>query len=81
MFYEYVLQVKNGRFYTGYSSNLRERIKSHAKGRVAQTKGLGPVRLVFYAAFVSKKLALSFENYLKMSSGYAFRNKRFLDGD
>ena len=78
MYYVYILRLRNGTFYTGFSSNLKKRIKEHLEGRVAQTKDLRPLRLVFYSAFASKKKALHFEKYLKSSSGFAFRNKRLI---
>jgi len=37
-----------------------------------------PFKIAWYAAFESKELALTFEKYLKSSSGSAFRNKRLL---
>jgi len=36
------------------------------------------LKLVFYAAFETKKKALDFEKYLKTNSGFAFRNKRLI---
>ncbi|MDA1292342.1 MAG: GIY-YIG nuclease family protein, partial [bacterium] len=42
------------------------------------TSRIEPEELIFYAAFKSKEKALDFERYLKSSSGFAFRNKRFI---
>ena len=78
MYYVYILKLRNGTFYTGFSSNLEKRIKEHLEGNVNQTKNFRPLRLVFYSAFGSKKKALLFEKYLKSSSGFAFRNKRLV---
>ena len=39
MYYTYVLQSKkDGKFYTGYTQNLKLRFEQHCKGRVESTK-------------------------------------------
>lgn len=78
MYYAYILRLKNKTFYHGHSTNLKQRIKDHKNGVIASTKNFRPIRLVFYAAFESKKKAIDFEKYLKSSSGFAFRNKRLI---
>ncbi|MBM3209540.1 GIY-YIG nuclease family protein [Candidatus Shapirobacteria bacterium] len=78
MYYVYILKLINNTFYTGYSANLRQRIKEHTEGKIVWTRKLIPLKLVFYAAFSSKKRALDFEKYLKSFSGFAFRNKRLI---
>ena len=76
MYYVYVLKLKDGTYYTGYSSDLKQRIKTHFKGLVSHTKKVE--ELAFYCAFKSKLKALTFEKYLKSGSGFAFRNKRLV---
>ncbi len=78
MYYVYVLLLKDGSHYIGFSSNLKKRYKTHQKGEVLFTKNLRPVRLIYYSAFASKIKALNFEKYLKTPSGFAFRNKRLI---
>lgn len=78
MFYTYVLLLSNSTYYSGYSSNLKQRLNEHNRGFVTTTKKFIPAQLVFYAAFLSKKRALEFERYLKTNSGFAFRNKHFI---
>ena len=78
VYYVYVLRVKNGTYYTGYTSDMDKRMKEHEEGSVRATKNLRPIELMYYSAFISKKKALDFERYLKSSSGFAFRNKRML---
>ena len=68
----------NDTFYIGYSSDVKQRVKDHRQGKVPRTRNYIPLKLVFYAAFVSKKKALEFERYLKTKSGFAFRNKRLV---
>ncbi|MDA2923004.1 GIY-YIG nuclease family protein [Patescibacteria group bacterium AH-259-L07] len=82
MFYVYILwSSKSKNFYFGYTDNLKERINEHTKGLVKSTKPQRPWRLVFYAAFETKKLAKDFERYLKTGSGKAFAYKRFLNSE
>ncbi|SRR5258706_9362717 len=78
MYYAYILQLIDKTYYHGFSEDLKSRVKDHEQGLVASTKNLLPVKLVFYAAFSSKKKALDFETYLKTHSGFAFRNKRLI---
>lgn len=75
MYYTYILRLSNNTFYIGYSSNLRERVREHSRGGVDATKKHLPVKLHFYAAFVSQKEATDFEQYLKTGSGFAFRKR------
>ena len=79
MYYVYILQLKDKTYYHGSSDNLKQRVKDHKHGLVESTKNLRPFKLVYYAAFDTKVLALNFEKYLKTSSGFAFRNKRLIE--
>lgn len=79
MYYTYILKLKDRSYYHGYSGNLKARIREHEMGKVEATKNFKPLKLVFYAAFFSKKKALDFEKYLKTQSGFAFRNKRLIE--
>lgn len=79
MYYVYLLRLKNGEYYTGFTGSLRERVKKHFQLSTITTKLRKPVKLVFYAAFIDKKLAIDFERYLKTSSGFAFRKKRLIN--
>ena len=78
MHYVYILRLRNGDYYVGETSKLRNRIEGHLKGNTNTTTRVKPVEVVFYAAFKTKVRALSFEKYLKSSSGFAFRNKRLI---
>ena len=78
MYYVYLLKLNSGDYYTGFSSNLKSRIKAHQNGQNKSTKDQRPVELMWYAAFYTKQLAMDFEEYLKSSSGFAFRNKHLI---
>lgn len=74
----YILKCVNGKYYTGFTANIKNRIRAHNKGEVSFTKDKLPIKLVFISYFENKKKALDFERYLKSGSGTGFRNKRFL---
>ncbi|MBI5220631.1 MAG: GIY-YIG nuclease family protein [Candidatus Liptonbacteria bacterium] len=71
MFYVYYLQSKQKRnqYYTGYTEDLRERLKKHNDGLVPSTKPYRPWELVFYEAYKSQKDAKRREVYLKTTNG------------
>lgn len=82
MYYIYIIQSrKNGRFYTGYTSDLRKRLKEHNNGKVQSTKGRGLFELIYYEACLSELDARAREKYLKSGMGKRYiknRLKRFL---
>ncbi len=82
MYYTYILQsMRNGDFYTGYTNDLRKRLREHNEKRSSYTKGRGPYQLVYYEACLNPNDARSRELYLKSGKGKRFlksRLKRFL---
>lgn len=78
MFYTYILLLNNESYYVGHTSNLKQRLSDHVRGKVNTTSKAKNVKLVYYCAFMKKPLAVKFEKYLKSSSGFAFRNKRLI---
>jgi len=78
MYYVYILELSNGKFCVGFSSDLRSRIKEHKNKRLKATKLHTLVKLKFYSAFDTETKAIRFEKYLKTMSGFAFRNKRLI---
>ncbi len=70
MFYVYILKSKdNGKVYTGFTHNLKARIRQHFAGDVHTTHRMGELELVFYEAFVNEKDAREREGYLKTTKG------------
>ena len=66
MYYVYVLKSDvNGDIYIGYSTDLRERYKSHNEGKVRSTKAYKPWKLVYYEAYKGKADATRREKRLK----------------
>jgi len=77
MYYVYILQDENNKIYTGYSSDLRNRLKSHLQGTTKTTSHFTNPRLIYYEAYFSEELARSRENKLKQyGSSYTGLLKR-----
>ena len=74
----YILLCSNGKYYTGYTANINNRLIAHYKGEVSFTRDKRPVELVHLSLFSTKQNAYDFERYLKSGSGCAFRNKRLI---
>ena len=74
----YILKCANGKYYTGYTTNITNRFIAHRNGEVSFTKDKLPVELVHLSLFANKQKAYDFERYLKSGSRIAFRNKRLL---
>ena len=68
--YVYILRsLKDKKFYTGETSNLKERLKQHNFGINISTKYRRPLELVYYEAYLLDADAKAREKYLKTSMG------------
>lgn len=68
--YLYILQsLKDGKFYTGITSDLRQRLKEHNSGENTSTAYRKPFKLIYYEAYLLKQDAEAREKYLKTSMG------------
>lgn len=78
MKYVYILRSQSDpeRFYTGCTSDLKQRLKDHNSGKVPHTSKFMPWALKTYVAFSDENQAIQFESYLKTASGRAFAKKR-----
>ena len=77
MYYTYVLQsLKDGKFYAGYTKDLKKRFEQHTKGQVTSTKDRRPLKLVYYEACCDKDDALKREKYFKTYHGKMYIKKR-----
>jgi putative endonuclease len=77
MYYTYVLQSdEDGKFYVGYTKDLKLRFDQHDKGFVASTRDRRPLKLIYYEACVSQYDALKRESYFKTYNGKRFLHKR-----
>jgi len=77
-FYVYILQseAEPARFYSGYTEDLKARLKKHNAGEVPHTSKFRPWRIKTAVAFTDLERAFAFERYLKTASGRAFAKKR-----
>ena len=77
MYYVYVLKSKkDGKFYTGYTSDLGKRVELHNMGQVESTKFRRPLELVYYEASLHQEDALHRERYLKTTYGHRYIRNR-----
>lgn len=79
----YVLQCKDGTLYTGYTNNIKKRLKMHEEGKGAKyTRGRGPFRLVFCTTFSTKQEAMQKEYQFKQLNRKEKENliNSFLEG-
>ena len=77
MYYTYLLRSKkDGKFYTGFTSDLKLRFEKHQKGQVESTKDRRPLELIYYEACIDRDDATHREKYLKTYHGRMFIKKR-----
>lgn len=76
-YYTYILKSrKDGKIYTGFTTDLRKRLKAHNDGKSTYTKGRGPFSLIYYEACLMEKNARSRETYLKSGMGKRYLKNR-----
>ncbi len=76
-YFTYVLQSKKElTFYTGYTDNLKNRLKLHDAGKVTSTKYRLPMNLVYYEACYNQQDATHREKYLKTAWGKRYIKNR-----
>ena len=77
MFYVYVLQSeKDGRFYVGFTKDLKLRVEQHNKGFVESTRHRRPLKLIYYEACLNQADAIRREKYLKTYHGKQYLHNR-----
>ena len=66
MNYTYMVRCKDGTLYTGWTNNLKKRIKAHNLGKGAKyTKSRRPVKLVYCEEFSTREEAMKREYAIK----------------
>ncbi|MBI4065816.1 GIY-YIG nuclease family protein [Candidatus Kaiserbacteria bacterium] len=79
MYYVYILlSQKDGKLYTGYTSDLRRRLAEHKNGINTSTRSRLPLDLLYYEAYTSQADAKAREFRLKNSAGARTALKRRL---
>ena len=67
--FTYILKCSDGTFYTGWTNDLKKRLKAHNEGKGAKyTKTRRPVALQYYEVFASREEAMRREWEIKQLS-------------
>ena len=62
----YVVECRDGSYYTGYTTDVKKRVAVHNSGKGAKyTRARLPVKLIYAQGFASKEEAMSAEALLK----------------
>lgn len=65
-YFVYMLRsLKDGKFYTGYTANLKRRLRQHNSGVVRSTKARRPFELVYWESFSTRREAMRRERQIK----------------
>ncbi|WP_422089908.1 GIY-YIG nuclease family protein [Tenacibaculum ovolyticum] len=67
IYYVYILKCSDNSYYTGFTSNLKQRLIEHKEGKHPEsyTFKRRPLELVFYCEFTNAELAIEKEKQLK----------------
>jgi putative endonuclease len=83
-YYIYVLHSESDQnYYTGFSKDIRKRIREHESGKVSSTRNRLPLVLVYWEVCLHQSDATTREKYLKSSWGKRYlknRLKNYLTG-
>lgn len=65
--YVYILRCSDNSLYTGYTTDLKKRIKLHNEKKASKyTRTRTPVKYVFTREFYNKNTAMSYEKKIKL---------------
>ncbi len=64
-----LLSLKDKKFYTGFTKDLKDRLSEHAQGEVKSTKNRRPLKLIHYEYFINEGDAKAREVFLKSGFG------------
>lgn len=69
-YYVYILlSLKDGKFYIGFTGNLRARLEQHKSGQVTSTSKRLPIKLIYYECYKEESDARRNEKYYKTTKG------------
>jgi len=76
-YYVYVLlSKKDNQFYTGYTSDLRNRLQQHNDGKIFSTCNRRPLHLIYFEGCINQQDATRREKYLKSGNGKIYLRNR-----
>ncbi|MHA1301204.1 MAG: GIY-YIG nuclease family protein [Candidatus Helarchaeota archaeon] len=64
-YYVYIVRCKDGSLYTGYTNDIKRRLKEHNSGRSKYCRGRRPVKLEHFEIFKTQKNAMRRELEIK----------------
>jgi putative endonuclease len=65
-YWVYIIRCKDGSYYTGYTNDLKNRVKLHKSGKGAKyLRGKGPLKLIHSEEYKYFKDAIKRENEIK----------------
>jgi putative endonuclease len=79
MYYVYILKLNNNQLYTGFTSNLKQRITEHKLGKVKSTASRRPLKLIHFETYLLKSDAERRERFLKTTEGKYFLRQQIRD--
>lgn len=71
----YLLRNEYGKWYIGYTTNLKRRIRDHNSHKNISTR-IGKWSLIYAEYYLDKMDAIGREKFLKSGSGYKFLKKQ-----
>ena len=75
--YVYILRsLRDGNLYTGYTTDLRQRVATHTAGNAPSTRDRRPLQLICYEAHLLPNDAKARELFLKSGSGKRYIRKQ-----
>ena len=75
--YVYVLRSNSDKMlYTGYTSNLKQRLQLHNEGKVPFTRNRIPIELIYFEGCNNQQDATRREKYLKSGNGKNYLRNR-----
>jgi putative endonuclease len=82
MYHVYILRsISNStQYYSGFSEDVKQRLKDHNAGHCPHTSKHRPWELFVVLSFANRGAAPDFERYLKSGSGRAFASRHFRVG-
>ena len=79
MYYVYIIKMKNGQLYTGFTTDIERRIEEHYRGNVKSTRHRRPLKLIHYEVYMLESDARRRERFLKTSEGKRLLRKQIRD--
>ena len=68
LYYVYIVKCKDGTLYTGYTNNIKRRLKEHNDGKSKYCRGRRPVKLKHLETFKTQISAMRRELEIKKLS-------------